>query len=519
MEPIKNPMKCEKDNEPFISLCETCNNKFLCKKCLSEHDFSHTIKSLQQIAIESVKKLESAKITDHEIGLMQNIEKQLENINEVLGKNKENKEKILQEITVFINKIYEENEKPVHEITSKLLEIKGKMQEELSKSQGMIDAKEKLKKSVIEQNYEDIMETTKSASIDIEGHNKMIKDIELDLRISDKIIKEYKEVKISSENIQKLLRSDQIEQKPSTVIPQNNEEIKANPSIIMNMNNGTVLAKKISNHLFIYDSTLKIAYAKPLPEILNTPADAFSELIQVKSLLYFIGGKPASNKTTSFNYRQNEWKAQKLCSLNIGRYLHSLAQIGNSFIYCIGGNNEQFLSTCERYDIAQNSWGIIPAKLKQNVGYLTCCVFNDHLIYAIGGYSSILGKTEQIEVLNAYKESEGWKIISMDYTMSGWSPRYWVGATQISKTQILIFGGCSNTSENSVYFLDVENRTLEKRKETLKEKGMFTCMTPPIIDLNGNLFSIDNKNNVHSVNILDGKWNWAIKSSIAMTKN
>uniref|UniRef100_A0A1B0AYE1 BACK domain-containing protein n=1 Tax=Glossina palpalis gambiensis TaxID=67801 RepID=A0A1B0AYE1_9MUSC len=69
--------------------------------------------------------------------------------------------------------------------------------------------------------------------------------------------------------------------------------------------------------------------------------------------LYCVGGWSWPNQCKRFDIRSNRWES--LAGMNIGKDRHA-ALITENGICVFGGWNQIFVSTVERYNIAQNEW-------------------------------------------------------------------------------------------------------------------------------------------------------------------
>lgn len=493
---------CQKHvDEKQTSLCETCN-VILCNKCLTEHDFSHSIKSLQQMIIEKIQSIENLKITDNEITISQQIDNLSQDFQEKLVKCSRTKEYLRIELMHVLDKAFENQERRIKESLAETEKISSTIKSQFDSVQKLATSKDELAQSMMAQEFFTSYDNAKKINVDIQQHKNTFEQ-------ASKFFEEQKgslSTDITPELVNQL--GERVTQLTEALITTGTLEKKP-------IEPTKIIAKRIGGHLFVYDIQANQALAKPLPDLLNTSAELSSEIVQVNDMLYFVGGKPYSNKTASLNWKT--WVCSKLDNLKTGRYLHGLAVIGGKTIYCIGGCGEQFLTSCEKYNILDNKWTTLPVSLTQNKGYVSICTFEDKKIYCFGGYNTTEKKIDRIEMLNTSKEIKGWRIIDLKLASGTmWIGRYQMGCVQNTPTSILLFGGCTNTIEPTTFKFSVKKKKMEQEKSQLNMPAIFTSSTPVVCLQNGNIYSICSKGNLHI--FLSEKNMWATTTASSLLK-
>jgi hypothetical protein len=246
----------------------------------------------------------------------------------------------------------------------------------------------------------------------------------------------------------------------------------------------------------------------------------------VTGLLYYkFGSTP--KMTTEFNFQKGIF-FRKANMLMI-KYSHKLV-IGKNeqvnYVYSIGGctkymNNPnekdeftQFgdnisfdlkLSECEKFSIQDNKWFQIPELNEPKCNVAACC-FQKKYLFVFGGLLNNGLCSASIEKLDLQNEKLGWQFLSISLTnipsqnqssilakknLPPEPPKFAhtlktsskqstnfhsknSGMAQISKTEILIFGGESNSKKSKgCYLLDPTQHMISKEAYRLERKSSF----------------------------------------------
>jgi hypothetical protein len=141
-------------------------------------------------------------------------------------------------------------------------------------------------------------------------------------------------------------------------------------------------------------------------------------------------------------------------------------------IYASGSYfNNEYSKTCERFDVANNTWKEVPEMIHERAGH-SLCLLNEKYLFAIGGKNNESQHLTSIEVLDVSKldvngQGIAWKEINyIDKENSPWDGAYQCQSCQISEQEILIFGGRSSEKQEFSlpisYKLNVTNGDFEE---------------------------------------------------------
>jgi len=207
-------------------------------------------------------------------------------------------------------------------------------------------------------------------------------------------------------------------------------------------------------------------------------------IVQVKSYFFMCGGF-LDGRAYADTYKmtikeinkegfKGKLKQMRKADMNHKRYDHALLNVYDKFIYCLGGSDyiltEERLSSCEKYDIAQNKWFII-SDLNEHKSITASCILNERFIYAISGEIQGVILSRLIEKLDMYDEELGWQMLKINDEIYKIFERGQC-AIQIGYEKILILGG----ENGAAYVLDLaekEPKIIFKRKLTSRRAYIF----------------------------------------------
>ena len=185
--------------------------------------------------------------------------------------------------------------------------------------------------------------------------------------------------------------------------------------------------------------------------------------------------------------------------MNTGRYLHLLIYIRDC-IYSIGGNNGCVLNVCERYNIGKNEWSIV-SPLKRGRQALGGCSFNSRYIYTICGFDG-LKSLSTIEILDTLYPDNHWVILNI-HSHPKFTPRFWSGVTQISPSELIIFGGGSQLS----FCMNTDAARIDLMDYKLDEKSSFYYPCANFVNTGGIIYCLANKSwIVHTFSLQTRLW-------------
>lgn len=123
------------------------------------------------------------------------------------------------------------------------------------------------------------------------------------------------------------------------------------------------------------------------------------------------------------------------------------------------------MKSCECYDVVKKEWRAT-APMNESKTNTSVGTFDDKYIYVFGGYNKGLYDLATIEKLNATKKNK-WVVVELA-SKSNWGPTQNMGVMQISKNEILIWGGMRNGKMlNTSVIFKVKERTVEKAADMM----------------------------------------------------
>ena len=204
---------------------------------------------------------------------------------------------------------------------------------------------------------------------------------------------------------------------------------------------------------------------------------------QYESMLYITGGWLANKyRGNTYEYNLVTGKITKKSLMKIPRRSHA-GVFCTSPIVCGGENMEGHLNSCELFDYSRNEWVAI-SSLNEKKSYCTAVNFNNSQIYIFGGYTYINGVQKQFDTIECLdltiEKFPSWTIVKLA-KKSSWNERQDVGAIQISKNEILLFGGYVTNSKIDTLIFNTETRIMDQVCDLPKE-NRFYQRVPKIIN-------------------------------------
>jgi hypothetical protein len=156
--------------------------------------------------------------------------------------------------------------------------------------------------------------------------------------------------------------------------------------------------------------------------------------------------------------------------MKTGRYSAPIALLNDMFIFVAGGSiaagKNKFTNSCEIYDISSNRWSIVENMQKAR-GNTSLCPVDNKLVFVFHGLPSTMQPTQSnvIEFIdfgsfdNPIVRDAHWESLVVqngDFILN--EPR---GSSQISETDIIVFGGMSKDT----FLFDFSNIVSSKPKQ------------------------------------------------------
>jgi len=241
-----------------------------------------------------------------------------------------------------------------------------------------------------------------------------------------------------------------------------------------------------------------------------------SDSVQIDTRLYYSGGGVYEKMTFEYDYILNGNTPERKCDMNYGKNLHKLLPISRHKIMSIGGQGaDGSLDICELFDIPENIWKLMPCLNERKYGIAPCC-FNSTFIYIFGGFTvddGIEKFLSTIEMLN-YKESGArWNVVKIKG--EGIKGKIDMSAIQISKEQILIFGGYDGEFKVNAFLYNPEDGLIRETSQMVEGES-FNARKPIIFKDKVYIIGYKNKG-VNVYDIRTTKWE-LVKANIWLPK-
>ncbi len=185
---------------------------------------------------------------------------------------------------------------------------------------------------------------------------------------------------------------------------------------------------------------LKLKLSKGVPV-------SFPSLILVADKLYIVGGCLMYGYTASTFCVQLDSPNtfENRANMSHQRCGHTLAQLGQAWIYAVGGysGSLDYLRECEKYSVLSDKWTSIPS-LTEGKTLPSLCFINSRLLYCLGGYPyNDKSPGNHIESLDTADEESGWSrfTFAQPRDLDQWDSRCGFLSVQVSPFSLLLFGG------------------------------------------------------------------------------
>jgi len=188
--------------------------------------------------------------------------------------------------------------------------------------------------------------------------------------------------------------------------------------------------------------------------------------------------------TEILNTKSIAFDIMKKDKLRLPRHGHSITCLKDKFLIVTGSRIEkdEAHKSVEQYNVDMDVWFDLPS-LNHGRYYHSSCVLADRWIYVFAGIANATKKyfnsIERLDV-NAQGPSKVWEMI--DLPIESFPVRQGPGSTQISATEILIFGGFGGDYLKDVYVLKHNDKTIEKISDSIVK--VFGYQMPTMFDSN-----------------------------------
>jgi len=229
--------------------------------------------------------------------------------------------------------------------------------------------------------------------------------------------------------------------------------------------------RNMSNHRQLCKYNI---HTKKLKKLVMVPSK--STATQIGKRIFISGGEDPAVSTVS-EYVETLQSLITKCSMNYVKYNHATEAISTIEFVTVGGFDKSGIRHCERYNVVEDKWRLLPLLNYSRYGLGTVFLLNKYL-YAIGGSD----EKNTIEMLNI-DESKQWVFVSLalcemdlDKSLKGFP---------ISDNEILLLCG----GETTVGLLNIKENTV-KKSELKTKVDRFNFNSVSIIE--GNAYIVGN---------------------------
>ena len=148
-----------------------------------------------------------------------------------------------------------------------------------------------------------------------------------------------------------------------------------------------------------------------------------------------------------------------------GKKWHGTVVLNNKEFMTIGGYNHltNYLDDCDKYNIETDTWEKMP-NLNIKRQSMAACLFNNKVVYVIGGYSGMRNNSIEKLIINPLEKN--WQLVELrdDYIVKPFSCGI---AAQISLNEILILRG-NKTADTYIY--NTKDNTVKIGRASCRER-------------------------------------------------
>ncbi len=489
-----NQSECaEHKGNPTLSYCGDCQRP-LCNCCLATHDLSHSIQSLQQIALELLRDLKSIHPTDIDSKVADEVNALDAEISTVLQSQETACKEIKRLVCEEVDKCFSEMVfSPTRKLQKEVFDHKE--ESDLGKIQHDVETLSSQVQSAVKENsLAQILALRTPVSSLKKPH---LSDAENSERLGQwrQALRKASELLRPSGGLLSEIHNSVLTylSGKGNISEKEESKLKA-PETVLPPEPNTTVGRVDAIGLRLYNVE-KAAWTTVEPA--NVSLKQQAELIVVRHKLYVVGGTPGASCTFEYDLNQLGKSAQFVprADLNLGRRYHALTEVAGQEIFALGGrHNTKTLNECEKYDILADKWICIKPLNERKDGVSACTISNSR-IYCVGGWDGkqALGSIEFYEVEQLER---GWKML--DFVQDGsWVGIFWAALFPRAGGEILIFGGTDRThAADSCFVFDPKTLWVSSANCKLAEPAKFAYVTRPVLYCNS-VFAMSEDGQVH----------------------
>jgi hypothetical protein len=124
--------------------------------------------------------------------------------------------------------------------------------------------------------------------------------------------------------------------------------------------------------------------------------------------LFVMGGNtpnPPNDHLGCYKYNVTTDTWTQIANLPSGRLIHDAAVVGD-YIYVFGGSDgTNYSNTIYKYNIAANTWSLLPTVVPTTIGWCRAVSYLDRYIYLAGGYDGVANSLNTVYLFDANTET------------------------------------------------------------------------------------------------------------------
>jgi len=232
--------------------------------------------------------------------------------------------------------------------------------------------------------------------------------------------------------------------------------------------------------------------------------------IEADNDLYLIGGDNDHNYYLKSLHLYDELRGVliPLSNMSVARSRHTATSIPGAIFVMGGENAEGVISSCERYDIKEDTWKSMPSLNKKRCG-LSSCMMNNWIYVGFGWDQSNLNSIERLDT----EKNEEWEMVKLGkkQMVEGLQVAGMVG---MKENEILVFGGYKQHEKltTETLILNIKDNTVKKGNNLVKEEAFISSEIRKVEDL---IYACGYlKGGIHAYDITKDQWNFTAQDKI-----
>lgn len=223
-----------------------------------------------------------------------------------------------------------------------------------------------------------------------------------------------------------------------------------------------------SKYIYEYKIQTKQVFRRSV-NIANSFQHNFAYIQTPSDKIFLIGGGDIQRKPDSLkqchqivNNNSNLFDCLAMDEMKYSRHGHSVCCLNDKFLIVTGSRceDDESFKRCEQYNIDLDLWFEIP-NLHIGRHYHSSCTYNERFVFVFCGIAQSGKKyCNSIERYDSSNRSDSWVVINIP--SSQFAERQGAGVVQITKDEIVIFGGFSGRFLKDCSIFNATSNTMRK---------------------------------------------------------